>query len=630
MSSTPQKSQSDKNKITRRTAMLGAGGVGVFGVLAARLYQLQVLQAEDYRALSENNRFNFNMLLPERGEIRDRFGLPLAKNRQNFRLVMIPERTPEVEKTLDRVAQISPLSDRQRERIRRDIRQNPKFVPILVKDNMDWTTFSALNMRLHDLPGIVSEAGQGRAYPENGVFSHVLGYIGRAGDKDIEVDDDPLLRQPTFRIGKTGVEASQEKTLRGSSGKLKVEVNARGRIVREWPDPKTRAESGKDVWLTLDAGLQEFAAKQFATEDEGDDSGGICVIDVITGELRTMLSMPTFDANLFVSGLTQTDMDKLNNDPKRPQYNKAIAGGYPPASTFKMVVMLAALESRLIDPADPVFCGGKIRLGNRNFHCWKRQGHGKMDMRDALKNSCDTYFYDISQVVGIEAIADVARRLGLGEKYQIGVGGGISGIVPTAKWKQDRLGTGWRMGDTLNASIGQGFVLSTPLQLAVMAARIANAQEAVMPQLIIGEEMQNFDALDFDPRHLAYVRDAMWAVTSEQGGTAYRHRPFAEGIGLDTIQMAGKTGTGQVRGISTSERATGIRKNSKLPWKLRDHSIFVGYAPFDRPRFAVGTIVEHGGAGSKRAANITRAVLGEALRRDGIGSTGANEQGALK
>ncbi len=608
--------KTDKNTITRRTAMLSAGGLSVFGVLGARLYQLQVLQAENYQALSEDNRFNFSMLLPERGEIRDRFGLPLARNRQNFRLVMIPERTPEIEKTLDRVDQISALSSRQRDRIQKDIRQNPKFVPILVKDNIDWATFSALNMRLHALPGIVSEAGQGRAYPESGVFSHILGYVGRAGDSDIARDEDPLLKQPTFRIGKTGVEASQEKTLRGSSGRLKVEVNARGRIVREWPDPKTEAVSGQDVWLTLDAGLQEFAAKQFATEDEGDDSGGICVIDVMTGELRTLLSMPTFDANLFVSGLTQADMDALNSDPKRPQYNKAIAGGYPPASTFKMVVMLAALESGLIDPNDKILCLGKVRLGNRNFHCWKRQGHGRMDMRDALKQSCDTYFYDIAQVVGMEKIADVARRLGLGESYEIGVGGGISGIVPTPDWKQARLGTGWRTGDTLNASIGQGFVLATPIQLAVMTARLANMTEAVSPRLVIGGDITPFGKMDFNPAHLAYVRDAMWSVTSEEGGTAFRY----DSLGIEGVEMAGKTGTGQVRGISQSERNAGVRKNSKLPWKLRDHSIFVGFAPYDKPRFAVGTIVEHGGSGAKRAANITRAVLAEALRRDGLGT----------
>ena len=620
----------DKNLVTRRSAILCVGGLGVFSILAARLYQLQVLQAEDYRALSDNNRFNFNMLLPERGEIRDRFGIALARNRQNFRLVMIPERTTEIEKTLDRVSLISPISPRQRERIEKDIRQNPKFVPILVKDNIDWETFSALNMRLHALPGIVSEAGQGRAYPENGVFSHVLGYIGRAGSRDIKNDKDPLLKQPTFRIGKTGVEAAEEKTLRGASGKLKVEVNARGRIVREWPDNETRATPGKDVWLTLDAELQEFAAKQFATEDEGDDSGGVCVVDIITGELRTLLSMPTFDANLFVSGLTQTDMDRMNNDPKRPQYNKAIAGGYPPASTFKMVVMLAALESGLINPETTVYCSGKLKVGNRNFHCWKRKGHGNMDMRNALKNSCDTYFYDVSQIIGIDAIAGVARRLGLGESYDISIGGAISGIVPTQAWKRDRLGTGWRTGDTLNASIGQGFVLATPLQLAIMTARIANTIDAVVPQLVIGQTLPQFAPLEFDPSHLAFVRDAMWAVSSEPGGTAYRRHPFGTDSIFDGIEMAGKTGTGQVRGISSAERSSGIRKNAKLPWKLRDHSIFVGFAPYDRPRFAIGTIVEHGGAGSKRAANISRAILGEALRRDGLGAGSAVELGDLE
>lgn len=610
----------DRNILTRRTAILGGGGVGVFGILAARLYYLQVVEAEDYRALSDDNRFNFNLLLPVRGEIRDRYGEALATNRLNYRLVLIPERTPDIEKTLNRVSQILPISDRTRARILKDVRETAKFIPVLIAENLDWPVFSALNMKLHALPGVMCDVGQGRAYPEDGIFAHTLGYVGRAGARDVEADDDPLLRQPTFRIGKTGVESSQEQTLRGSSGKLKVEVNARGRIVREWPDPATQATAGKDVWLTLDAPLQRFAAEQFLTEDEGYDSGGMAVIDIITGELRALLSMPSFDANLFVSGISQTDMDRMNSDPKRPQFNKVIGGGYPPASTFKMAVMLAALETRLIDPADPVFCLGKIRLGNRTFHCWKRQGHGKMDMRDALKHSCDSYFYEISQIIGVDKIADVARRLGLGERYDIGVGGGISGIVPTQQWKQDKLGTGWRMGDTLNSSIGQGFNVTTPLQLTVMTARLANARQAVMPQLVIGGEMAGFDALDFDPRHLAFVRDAMWSVTSEPGGTAYRANP----LGIKGIEMAGKTGTGQVRGISASERQTGVRKNNKLPWKLRDHSIFVGFAPYDKPRFAVGTIIEHGGSGAGRAAAISRAVLGEALRRDGILSPNAD------
>jgi len=552
--------------------------------------------------------------LPERGEIRDRYGEALAVNRLNYRLLLIPERTPDVDKTLDRVSQILELSDATRARIRKDVRETAKFIPVLIQENLDWPVFSALNMKLHALPGVVCDVGQGRAYPKDGIFAHTLGYVGRAGAKDVAEDDDPLLRQPTFRIGKTGVEASQEATLRGASGRLKVEVNARGRIVREWPDPATQATAGKDVWLTLDAPLQRFAAEQFLTEDEGYDSGGVAVMDVLTGELRALLSMPSFDANLFVSGISQKDMDRINADPKRPQFNKVIGGGYPPASTFKMAVMLAALESGLINPNKTVYCLGKIRLGNRNFHCWKRQGHGPVDMREALKHSCDSYFYEISQIVGIDKIADVARRLGLGQRYDINVGGGISGIVPTQDWKQQKLGTRWRMGDTLNASIGQGFVLSTPLQLAVMTARLANMKAAVMPQLVIGADMLEFAPLDFDPSHLAYVRDAMWSVNNEVGGTAYR----ADSLGLPGVEMAGKTGTGQVRGISASERATGVRKNEKLPWKLRDHSIFVGFAPYDRPRFAVGTIVEHGGSGARRAADITRAVLSEALRRDGF------------
>jgi len=340
--------------------------------------------------------------------------------------------------------------------------------------------------------------------------------------------------------------------------------------------------------------------------------------------------MPSFDANLFVSGLTQNDMDRLNKDPKRPQYNKAVAGGYAPASTFKMAVMLAALESGLINPNETFTCLGKVALGNRNFHCWKRRGHGKMDMRDALKNSCDSYFYEISQIIGIEAIAGVARRLGLGQYYDVSIGSGISGIIPDDAWKRKNRGSGWRTGDTLNASIGQGYVLATPLQLAVMTARIANSISAITPHLVISQNLPEFEYLDFNPAHLAFIRDAMWSVTSEVGGTAYRPYPFGTEPGLSQIKMAGKTGTAQVRGISEAERLSGIRRGERLPWRLRDHSIFVGYAPYDRPRFAIGTIVEHGGSGAKRAADISRAVLGEALRRDGIRSSAVTDTGALE
>ena len=601
----------DSGVISRRTAILGAGVIGGFGILSSRLYYLQVVKAEDYRALSDNNRFNYNITLPSRGKIMDRNGEALAINRQDYRLILIPEQINDIDVTLKRISETLPLQDKTITRIKNDIKDNASFVPILIEDHLDWETFAALNLKIPDLPGIIPEVGEGRAYPNKGIFAHTLGYVGRANREDVTTDRDPLLRQPTFRIGKLGVEAAKDKVLRGESGRLKVEVNAVGRIVREWPEAKDIAKDGNNIWLTLDADLQRYAAELYE-----EDSGGLAVIDVVTGELRALLSMPTFDGNLFVSGLTRDDMRRLNSDEKRPQYNKVLSGGYPPASTFKMVVMLAGLESGLIDPNDKIFCVGKLRSGNRDFHCWRRKGHGSVNMRQALKTSCDVYFYDLAQTIGIDKIAEMGRRLGLGQSFDIGIPGVKSGIMPDKAWKQAKLGAEWRGGDTFNAAIGQGFVLTTPLQLAVMAGRLANGAKALVPNLIIGNELKEQENLNIDPIYINYVREAMWAVCEEPGGTAYR----PNGLGIEGLQMAGKTGTGQVRGISASERRNRIRQNKELPWKLRDHSVFVGFAPYDSPRFAVSCLVEHGGSGAKRAASISRAILGRALERDGMRS----------
>ena len=616
----PKNEAKSEGSMTRRTAMLSAGGLGVFGVLGGRFYQLQVVESENYVALSEDNRFNFRTLIPSRGLVRDRHGEALASNTLDYRVEIVREQVKDVDATLAALSDVIDLSERELERIRRDLKRTAGFVPVTVRDHVDWDQFAALNMRVHALPGVVPSAGEGRQYSEDGIFSHVLGYVGKANERDIAADGDPLLLQPAFKLGKLGVEATADGELRGRAGRLRVEVNARGRVVREWPDPRDAAVKGKDVWLTLDAPLQRYAAEQY-----GEDSGGLAVMDTITGEMRVLLSMPTFDANLFVSGLTQADMDRLNGDEKRPQYNKVLSGGYPPASTFKMAVMLAALESGRINPRRTVSCRGSVRLGNRTFHCWKRQGHGAMNMRDALKQSCDSYFYEISQDIGVEAIADAARKLGLGQTHGLGLSAEKQGIVPDPLWKRDQLGQGWNGGDTLNASIGQGFVLASPFQLAVMAARIANGREAVVPTLFAGQALEPFEPLGFDPANVAYVQSAMFGVTCEPGGTAFRGDP----LGLNPVKMAGKTGTAQVRGISRAERAAGVRKNSELPWRFRDHSIFVGYAPHDKPRFAVGCVVEHGGSGSGRAAQITRDVLAEALRRDGLGDQAQVNGGAV-
>jgi len=394
----------DPATISRRTAILGVAGFLGAGLLAGRLYYLQVVKAEDYTVLSDRNRFNFNILIPERGQILDRNGVQLAVNKQDYRVLIIPEQVDSIDTTLDKVSEILPITDSIRKRVKRESRRRASFIPVLIDSHIDWKSFAALNIRTPDLPGVIPDVGQGRYYPYEGLFAHTLGYVGTADPDDLEKDPDRLLRQPDFRIGKTGVEASSDKILRGKSGRLKVEVNARGRVVREWPDPANKPEAGKNVWLTLDADLQRYAADLFL-----EDSGGVAVMDVMTGELRTLLSMPTFDGNLFVSGLTQADMQQMNGSEKRPQFNKVLGGGYPPASTFKMVVMLAALEAGIIDTKEKIYCTGKVRLGRRNFHCWKRRGHGPMDMRDSLKQSCDVYYYEIADRLGIDPIHDMAR-----------------------------------------------------------------------------------------------------------------------------------------------------------------------------------------------------------------------------
>ena len=596
-------------EFSRRSVILGIGGLSLFGVFGARLHHLQVKKGADYRTLSENNQFNFQIVVPDRGRILDRNGKPLATNRLDYRVVMIPERVEDIDLTLAQIGRHVTISEAQTARIKRDIKRNRSFTPILIEDHLSWEQFAALNLDLPELPGVIPQSGQTRQYPASGEFSHLIGYVGKPGQAALDEDKSPLLRQPTFQIGKTGVEANEDKRLRGSSGRLKVEVNALGRVVREFPSDSDAAKTGEDVSLTIDAKLQSETAKAF-----GDESGGAVVMDVITGELRVLLSMPTFDANLFVSGLTQADMDKMNSDEKRPQFNKVIGGGYPPASTLKMVVAMAGLEDGLIAPQETIMCTGKTDLGRRTFHCWKRRGHGQMNLHEAIKNSCDTYFYKMIERIGIDRVKSMGLRMGLGQVFDIGISGQTPGLLPDDAWKRARLNDAWRTGDSYNASIGQGFVLATPLQLAVMAARIANGSRAVTPHIVIGEDAPNFAQLDVNLDHLKIVQHAMFGVCEEPGGTAYK--PGA--LGFDGVQMAGKTGTGQVRGISAAERAVRVRRNEELPWKYRDHSIFVGYAPYDNPRFAASCLVEHGGSGARKAAEMVRGMLRGALASDGF------------
>ncbi len=594
---------------TRRALAAGLIGGGAFGVLAARLFQLQVLENETYDELATRNRINLEIQPARRGVIFDRFGAPLAVNRRDFRVSIVRENTPDMVATLNRLSAILPISSATRERVLEQARRRAKFVPIVVADDLTWEEFSRLNVHTAELAGVRAEVGEVRAYPRGDPFAHVIGYVARANER--EAGSDRLLQHPDVRIGKSGAEAFGEEWLRGKGGFRRVVMNALGRVVEVLPSDDLAAVPGRDMVVSLDADLQEYAAKRL-----GEEAGSAVVMDVKTGQILTMVSTPGYDPNLFVNGISQTAYNTLLENERRPLFHKAYDGFYPPGSTFKMVVATAALESGLVDGAQRVNCIGHMSLGGRRFHCWKRGGHGVMNMHEAIKHSCDIYFYDIALKVGPQRISSVAHRLGLGEDWDLGLPGGGTGDVPDPVWKRAKLNEPWYQGDTVNYGIGQGYTRTSPLQLAVMTARLAAKGAAIFPTVILDGPQtppppavtgQPLATDDLDP-----VLQGMFGVSNEPGGTALS----AGRLDLGGVQMAGKTGTAQVRNISAAERATGMRKNEDLHWRLRDHALFVGYAPADNPRYAISVVVDHGGSGSKDAAPIARDILREALIRD--------------
>ena len=621
MGNTPPNDEQERDKtFTRRSLIVGGGMTALLSTLVARMYYLQVMEADRFLTMAEENRINLRLIRPSRGSILDRFGEPLAVNRQNFRALIVAEDAGEVEETLDRFSQIVALDQETRERIIRDIRRKRKFVPVTMRDNLTWDQVSRLEVNAPNLPGINIEVGETRHYPYRSLTSQVIGHVGAVSEK--ELTGDPVLELPGFRIGKKGVERQNDLALRGTAGRRQVEVNAMGRVIRELN--RDDALPGSDTVLTIDAKLQVFAQQRMM----GEKSASAVVMDVHSGEVLALASVPSFDPELFVRGLSTQQWRNLINDPLGPLNNKAISGLYNPGSTFKMLVAIAALESG-IGPGYTVYCPGHMRLGNHRFHCWRRWGHGKLDMRDALKQSCDVWYYDVAWKVGIEKIAEVARRFGLGERVGIDLPGERGGVVPTKAWKLANIGEPWQGGETLVNAIGQGFVLTSPLQLAVMTARLVNGGKAVTPRLTRGFHLEDplakehppvqgpFPDIGVSEHHLALMRDAMDAVVNERRGTARGSKIEEEGF-----EMGGKTGTSQVRRITKEERAAGVIKNEDLPWHRRDHALFVGYAPIKAPRYCCSVVVEHGGGGSKVAAPIARDLLLEAQRRDPISRVG--------
>ena len=594
-------------KVTRRGLIVAAAQIGFVGILGARMRYMQVEQADEFRLLADENRINIRLIPPARGQLFDRNGAVIAENEPSYRITMVREDAGDVNTVIGRLSTLVELDDDELNRAFAEMKRSAPFLPVTIADRISWEELSRVAANAPALPGVTPEVGLSRRYPLGSAFAHVAGYVGPVSQRDLERIEDPdqLLRIPRFQIGKVGVEAKYEDMLRGKAGAKRVEVNSIGRVMRELD--RREGQSGANVQLTVDHKLQDYVQARL-----GEESASVVVMDLKRGDLLSIASSPTYDPNKFVRGISVADYAFLRDNDHRPLASKTVQDAYPPGSTFKMVTALAALEAGLITAEDTVHCPGHLEISGRKFHCWKRAGHGHMNLELSLRESCDVYYYDLALKVGIENISAMARKLGLGEKHDIPMSAVASGLAPTKDWKRRARGKEWVIGDTVNASIGQGFVLSSPLQLAVMTARLATGRD-IKPRLIntvdgISQPSGLGTKLDINESNLRKVRKAMYEVSNNRRGTAYGSR-----IIEDTFRMAGKTGTSQVRNISAAERARSVTRNADLPWERRDHALFVNFAPFDNPEIAVAVVVEHGGGGSTAAAPIARDVTLQAL-----------------
>jgi penicillin-binding protein 2 len=597
--------------LSRRAFFLAGGQAVLLTVLMGRMYQLQILDSDQYQLMAEQNRIGMRLISPLRGRILDRSGHELATNRLSYRVSIIEEQTSNTLETLVRLGQLIPVSDERIQQVLKKSRRSRSFLPVTVAENLSWEDFARVNANLTDLPGVYPDAGQTRFYPNPNDFTSLVGYVGPVTEKELlDLPEDPVFLLPEFRIGKRGMEKVFNDELRGEAGSRRVEVNALGREIREL----TRDDGvvGEDLHLTVDKELQQFTMERL-----GEQSAGAVVMDIHSGEVLVMASAPGFDANAFNHGISHQNWQGLLGDPRNPLLNKTIQGSFPPGSTFKMVVAMAALDSGIVKPGHKVFCSGKLPFGDHTFHCWKKGGHGHVDLNDALEQSCDVYFYELAKRLDIDLIAAMAEKFGLGAATGIEVDGEASGTVPSRAWKQRKLGEKWYTGETLNSSIGQGDLLTTPLQLAVMTARIANGGIGVQPTMVKRDPLFADQAavapgpIGVSRRALAAAQKGMISVMEGSHGTAR-----ASQLRGSKYRMAGKTGTAQVRRISVKEREEGVRKDHEKAWVERDHALFVAYAPIEKPTYAIAVVVEHGGGGSRVAAPIARDVLEQVLQAD--------------
>ncbi|EAQ30109.1 cell division protein [Erythrobacter sp. NAP1] len=573
-----------RNTFDRRAIVIGGlqGGIGI--LLAARMGYLAIAENEKYRLESESNRVNLTLIPPRRGWILDRNGAPLASNRADFRVDVIPERLADADATIDQIGNLLDLEADRIADLKTEVAAARGFAPVEVASGLDYEQFAALSVRLPDMQGVIPQRGFSRFYPTASSVGHLIGYVGPASSEEYDEAPDPLLLTPGYKIGKDGLEKQFEQDLRGVPGARRVEVTAGGRIVR---DLETRDDiQGDPVRLTIDGPLQDYAARRIGLE-----SGSVVVMDCETGDLLCMASMPSFDPNSFSDGIGSVEYAMLREDPRVPLRNKVLKGLYPPGSTVKPMHCMAFLKAG-ISPDEAITCGGGRRIGNRFFNCWSN--HGRVDMAKAIYQSCDSYFYHFAQQIGFDAVAEMARTCGMGEEFPLPVMSQFYGTVPTPDWKFNKFGREWQPFDTVNASIGQGYYLASPLQLAVTSARLATGRH-VMPRLTLDTPPKGFNQVDFPADHVSYVRQAMSDVVNGPGTAGRGRLPFED------IKMAGKTGTAQVVSLSVSDGRSG-------PWKYRDHGLFTFFAPTDKPKYAGAVVIEHGG-GSGAAYPIARDVM---------------------
>jgi len=590
-------SQDKQQLFTRRALILGGAQGLLLTTLVGRLYYLQVSSSDHYRTLSDKNRIHSRLIAPSRGQVLDRSGKVLATYHNAYRAIVVRDQTTDLPELLTSVQSILGLDNEDIDRISQELKRKPRFVPVTLKEGLSWDEVTRLELHLPDLIGMSVEQGQNRSYPFGLETCHCVGYVATVSEKDL--DGDPFLEMPGVRIGKSGVEKTYEAELRGKPGVKQVELNAVRRIVRELST--TPSSAGQDISLTLDLELQQSVFQRLSMET----GAAAVILDAKTGGALSYVSTPGFDSNLFANGISKTQWEELLNHPQRPLNDKILTGQYGPGSTFKMIVALAALEAGVITPETTISCAGSVALGNHDFHChsWRYGGHGALTLEDAIARSCDVYFYQVGKLLGIDPMAAMAKRFGLGKSTGIDLPGEKPGLVPSRHWKSLVMGKSWMLGETYNASIGQGYVLTTPLQLAVMTARIVTGK-AVTPHLMVGEGRLPFEDMKINPQYLKIILSGMAKVVNEPFGSAYRSRITEPGF-----EMGGKTGSTQVQRITKKDREQGLAGSANRPWHTREHALFVGYAPLENPRFVTSILVEHGGSGSRVAAPVARDIL---------------------